>query len=187
MMMVNKKVVQHALHTCNAASTQQEGNTVKQTNNNKNNSTKMRYHRNALLALHFKQKGLELIGKSHHSHSLKVRDRRFKAAFGTSSMVIAIIWQATKEKVAQNHPSVCDVHVLWAFHFMKCYSTEVAHVAALRAGDEKTFQKWVWIFLQEISYLQEEVVSAKKSKKNVVAIILAISFFDGSVFLLFHI
>ena len=166
MMMVNKKVVQHALHTCNAASTQQEGNTVKKTNNKKNNSTtKMRYRRDALLALHFKQKGLELIGKSHHSRSLKVRDRRFKAAFGTSSMVIAIIWQATKEKVAQNHPSVRDVHVLWAFHFMKCYSTEVAHVAALRAGDEKTFRKWVWIFLQEISYLQEEVVSTKKSKK----------------------
>ena len=30
---------------------------------------------------------------------------------------------------------------------------------------KKTFWKWVWIFLQEISYLQEEVVSAKKSKK----------------------
>ena len=120
----------------------------------------MKYTRDALLALHFKQKGLELIGASKKSRSLKVRDRRFKAAFGTSSMVIAILWQATKDSIAKVHPSVRDVHILWCFHFLKVYTTETVHAATLHAGDEKTLRKWVWIFLEAISNLQEEVVSS---------------------------
>lgn len=123
----------------------------------------MKYSRDALLALHFKQKGLEILGVSKKCRSLKVRDRRFRSAFGTSSMVIAILWQVSKDSVNRRYADARDVHILWAFHFMKCYSTETVHVATLQgAGDEKTFRKWVWIFLKEISYHQEEVVSEKK-------------------------
>ena len=146
----------------------------------------MKYRRDALLALHFKQKGLEILGVSKKCRSLKVRDRRFRSAFGTSSMVIAILWQVSKDSVNWRYADARDVHILWAFHFMKCYSTETVHVATLQgAGDEKTFRKWVWIFLKEISYHQEEVVSEKKTYLFLVTFFLPHLSFDVIFFCLF--
>ena len=146
----------------------------------------MKYSRDALLALHFKQKGLEILGVSKKCCSLKVRDRRFRSGFGTSSMVIAILWQASKDSINRRYADARDVHILWAFHFMKCYSTETVHVATLQqVGNEKTFCKWVWIFLKEISYLQEEVVSETKTYLFLVTFFLPHLSFDVIFFCLF--
>ena len=57
------------------------------------------------------------------------------------------------------HKGVKPVHLLWALLFMKVYAEESIHAGLVGGVDEKTFRKWVWIFVQEISYLEDEVVS----------------------------
>ena len=54
-------------------------------------------------------------------------------------------------------------HLLWTLSFLKCYPKEgpdcIASGGSKGAIDPKTMQKWVWIVLERIYKLADEVVS----------------------------
>ena len=54
-------------------------------------------------------------------------------------------------------------HLLWTLYFLKCYPKEGPGCTAVGASkgaiDPKTMRKWVWLFLERICELADEVVS----------------------------
>jgi hypothetical protein len=48
--------------------------------------------------------------------------------------------------------------MLWGLRLMKTYGTE-ENLAATAGVDEKTFRKWAWMFVFELSALEGDVVS----------------------------
>eukprot|EP00559_Dactyliosolen_fragilissimus_P004548 CAMPEP_0184857772 /NCGR_PEP_ID=MMETSP0580-20130426/2924_1 /TAXON_ID=1118495 /ORGANISM="Dactyliosolen fragilissimus" /LENGTH=188 /DNA_ID=CAMNT_0027353561 /DNA_START=237 /DNA_END=803 /DNA_ORIENTATION=+ len=48
-------------------------------------------------------------------------------------------------------------HLLWGLLFLKHYSVETLH-ATVPGVSVDTFRKWAWIFVYQISYLEEEVI-----------------------------
>ncbi len=55
-------------------------------------------------------------------------------------------------------------HLLWTLYFLKVYPREGPGCAAVGgsrgAVDPKTMRKWVWLFLERIAELADEVVSS---------------------------
>jgi hypothetical protein len=91
------------------------------------------------------------------SGSKNVRNRRVIAFFGAPSHVIAKLWELLL-KQGPLPKGAKMVHLLWALHLVKVYAAET--VLALNVGaSEKTYRKWAWIFIQELAYLEPEVVS----------------------------
>ena len=86
---------------------------------------------------------------------------RFKATFGTTPTVCCIIWDLliTTEYLPDNGR---PFHLLWALMFLNLYCAESVH-AALADCDEKTFRKWSWLFVDAISYLEDQTVSPCQS------------------------
>ena len=85
-------------------------------------------------------------------------DRRFRSFFGTTPGICAHLWEMlTPEVTLPNGARKC--HLLWALLFLKQYNTD--HVNSSIVGtavDEKTFRKWCWLFIEQISYLSTELV-----------------------------
>lgn len=50
-------------------------------------------------------------------------------------------------------------HMTWAFYFLKRYPSEEVLSANLGGFDEKTTRKWIWLFVEAISYQEHRVVS----------------------------
>jgi hypothetical protein len=54
-------------------------------------------------------------------------------------------------------------HLLWTLYFLKCYPKEGPGCAAIGGSrgaiDPKTMCKWVWLFIERICELADEVVS----------------------------
>jgi hypothetical protein len=42
---------------------------------------------------------------------------------------------------------------------LKCYSNEEVNCTYASGVDEQTFRKWAWFFIDQISFLESEVVS----------------------------
>jgi len=47
---------------------------------------------------------------------------------------------------------------LWAFVILKSYDVEENNTSRVSALDEGTFRQWSWWFIEELSYLESEVV-----------------------------
>ena len=92
--------------------------------------------------------------------------RRWMSLFGVSPFVCALIWNmlAPTMNTTFGH-SVHPRHLLWAFCFMKVYATEKPMRILCGGGverdapDEKTYRKWVWIFVYSIHNLYDALVS----------------------------
>ena len=61
-------------------------------------------------------------------------------------------------------PEKCEPkHLLWTLYFLKCYPKEGPGCAAVGGSkgaiDPKTMRKWVWLLLERIGELADEVVS----------------------------
>lgn len=108
--------------------------------------------------------------------SEKIQRRRFVANFGASWEICSILWQLcltsgdvtffkSLESLPSNferllnRPPYKPKHLLYAMHFMKCYSTENQSSSELDRADEKTFRKWTWVFIEALAGLKNEVVS----------------------------
>ena len=87
-----------------------------------------------------------------------VRDRRIRAWTGCSLRVIAKVWYLL-ERGGDLPELATKERLLWALYLMKSYPTEEVAAAACGAVDEGTFREWAWFFIEEISYLTDEVVS----------------------------
>ncbi len=53
-------------------------------------------------------------------------------------------------------------HLLWTLYFLKVYPREAPGCSAVGGSkgaiDPKTLQKWVWLFIERITELEDEVV-----------------------------
>ena len=81
--------------------------------------------------------------------------RRFWAFFGASPEVCSLLWDhlSPEETI---HRLARPKHLLWALVFLK---VEPVLCTLVGCPDEKTFQKWVFVFVDEISYLECNIVS----------------------------
>jgi len=85
-----------------------------------------------------------------------VRLRRFRAHFGASPEVVTALWNRLDilDRVpAGGGPQ----HLLWCLLFMKVYSTEEV-LASIVGTSEKTFRKWVWLFVYAVSSLAPDLI-----------------------------
>lgn len=85
--------------------------------------------------------GSKLTG--HCERNLNTGMRRFISFFGVSPIVCEKAWFLLKNlRPAGAKPE----HLLWALIFLKQYNTEHVNHSITRV-DEKTFRKWIWIFI----------------------------------------
>jgi hypothetical protein len=82
--------------------------------------------------------------------------RRWATNFATSPLVCSIVWDMLKpEEWGENRVEL--KYLLWTMHFMKTYKKESDICGQVRC-DEKTLRKWVWLFMERIAELAEDVV-----------------------------
>ena len=104
--------------------------------------------------------GLTLIGKPpHKGQSIKQQDRNFRAHYGASWVVVAILWGAlcnVDSKVngcrAGGGSQLKQKHLLWCLHFFKVYATEDVSSSTMSC-DPCTYRKWVWGYTRDIAFL----------------------------------
>ena len=104
----------------------------------------------------FKQEGSDIMRRG--SKACLTFNRRFRSHFGTTTSICVTIWEKTDPYNAIEYGRVEFKHLLWALMFMKIYTSENI-LASLAGCDEKTFRKWVWLFIDAIANLEYEVVS----------------------------
>lgn len=76
-----------------------------------------------------------------------VLNRRFRAIYGISARVCALIWDLIVREV----PSNADPHhLLWGLMFLKIYGSEPVSAAIVRV-DGKTMRKWHWIIVAALA------------------------------------
>ena len=116
--------------------------------------------------------GAEEILKMEFTGFNSIFERRWMSSFGTPPNVCSILWHKIDpyntffdEKETNSGKAVHPRHLLWAILWLRVYETEenlrimVANPPSLRVV-EKTFRKWVHIFVRAISFLEQDVVSS---------------------------
>ena len=94
-------------------------------------------------------------------------ERRWMAQFGTTPTVCSILWEKIDPPLTMKNVkgggSAKPFHLLWSLMFLKIYATESVTRTTLASmkepTTEKTYRKWVKIFVKAISFLESEVVS----------------------------
>ena len=88
----------------------------------------------------------------------KTNVRRFRSFFGTSPEICSDLWELLV--MADQIPDYAKPeHLLWSLLFLKVYGTEASLTSMVDCPDEKTFRKWVKIFVTGISWLESDIVS----------------------------
>jgi len=89
-------------------------------------------------------------------------DHRFHEHFGAPFAIVRMVWDMLVEGgllPEKGKPK----HLLWMLYFLKCYPKESPGCAAVGGSrgaiDPKMMRKWVWLFLERINDLADEVVS----------------------------
>jgi len=96
----------------------------------------------------------------------RLGDRRFRQKFGCSSTVCANGWLLIMDGWRNKPRGVTKERWLWALHLLKSYDTEGNLSARVGEGcDEKTFRKWAWYLLEELSEKHAEIVSSHRHQK----------------------
>lgn len=113
----------------------------------------------------FYERGLQLAGTTQPNANdvNKTNMRRFRANYGTSPGVCAILWNLIKPVLPRwfKFP-----HLLWGLIFLKVYATE--SVIAPKLGvDEKTYRDYVWPVVKAIASVKSKVVSFSFFNLNV--------------------
>lgn len=117
----------------------------------------------------FWSEGLSFAGRSTSLSGLTGM-RIFKSFYGVSPEVCSQLWHMMDDKPENAEPK----HLLWAFIFMKSYNTE--HVnAGLVMCDEKTFRKWVWLFIDMLSSLQLVMITIGFSVRVLILITIKLT------------
>lgn len=91
--------------------------------------------------------------------SAGVKDRRMRAWVGCSATVVAKAWHLLCEGEPLPRGATKE-RFLWALMLLKSYDTEENNASRVGGVDEGTFRSWSWWFIDELSYLEDEVVSA---------------------------
>jgi hypothetical protein len=101
--------------------------------------------------------GRDIINKN--SGSINTEERRFREMFGCSPQVVLELWTMLISKSIIESTSEVR-HLLWALLFLKIYAKETTTSRLVGGVDEKTYRKWVWIFVCAIADLEGDIVSA---------------------------
>ena len=107
---------------------------------------------------YFDSIGMEMMNRSCEGSAI-THERKFRSNFGTSPEVWATIWNLLDPYTTMPTKGLSPKHLLWALMFLKVYAKESIHCSMAGGGDEKTFRKWVWLFVYKISFLESAVVS----------------------------
>ncbi|GKZ00550.1 hypothetical protein MPSEU_001007400 [Mayamaea pseudoterrestris] len=92
-------------------------------------------------------------------------DRRFRSTFGTTPAICSILWdKLDPERFI--HKRAEPKHLLWGLMLMKLYLPERAIVSLAGGVDEKTFSKWSWLFIDQISFLETQVIRWENRLQN---------------------
>ncbi len=79
--------------------------------------------------------------------------RRFMASFGVTPTCCRMLW----DQIYDDFPNGGrPKHLLWALYFLKTYASEHVACNVLRV-DEKTYRKWVWIFVNLLATVPDVV------------------------------
>jgi len=99
---------------------------------------------------------------SRNAGTAAMEDRRFRELFGTSIGIVLQVWHMMDDGgllPEKTEPK----HLLWTLYFMKVYPREAPACSAVGgsggAVDPKTLRKWVWLFMERIAELADDVVS----------------------------
>lgn len=103
-----------------------------------------------------------------------VRDRRVRAWFGCSLKTVAKIWYLLDNSANKLPEQATQERLLWALVLMKRYDTEEFNAGIVGGVDEGTFRKWSWFFIEEISYLEHDLVCV--NTLNAMNILLSLTF-----------
>ena len=93
--------------------------------------------------------------------SASISDRRFRGWFGLPAEVAAQAWNLLDPE-ATMPAGASKLKMLWGLSLLKNYLPE-EDMAAKAGVNEKTFRKWAWMFISELSALEGDVVSADAS------------------------
>ena len=93
-----------------------------------------------------------------------MEDRRFRSLFGARMEIVIMVWNMLGEgglRPEKSQPK--PKHLLWTLYFLKVYPREGPGCSSVGgskgAVNPKALRKWVWLFLERISELADEVVS----------------------------
>jgi len=91
-----------------------------------------------------------------------MEDRRFRGLFGARIEIVLKVWSMLLEDGLRPKKSK-PKHLLWTLYFLKVYPREAPGCSAVGGSkgaiDPKTLRKWVWLFIEKIAELADEVVS----------------------------
>ena len=110
----------------------------------------------------FQQLGADIMKRGTRGSVTKF-NHRWKAHFGVDIDVVTECWDLLDVENDEEVPSGIEgSHLLWALLFLKRYNGD-AELSSLVGGnnavDEGTFAKWVWVIIERIESLFDEVVS----------------------------
>ncbi len=100
--------------------------------------------------------GLRMMGRQ-EGGSAFISDRRFRGCFGPTPEIVAQAWNLLDPE-ATMPIGASKLKMQWGLLLAKTYGTE-ENLAATAGVDKKTFRKWAWMFIFELSALEGDVVS----------------------------
>ncbi len=91
-----------------------------------------------------------------------MEERQFRSFFSAQKEIVLKVWGMLGE--GSLHPENSKPkHLLWALYFLKVYPREGPGCSAVGGSkgaiDTMTMQKWVWLFLECIAKMADNVVS----------------------------
>lgn len=110
------------------------------------------------LKAEFERIAFKVFRKKRLSGSEGVRDRRICAWTGVSATVLAKTWDLLT-RAGPLPEGATEECLLWGFVLLKAYDVDETSSSLVGCQDEGTYQRWAWYFVEEISYLESEVVS----------------------------
>ena len=91
-----------------------------------------------------------------------MEDRRFRELFGEKMEIVVHLWEMMEEGDLLPEKSK-PKHLLWTLYLLKVYPQEGPDCSAVGgsggAVNPKTIRKWVWLFIERIGKLADDVVS----------------------------
>lgn len=110
----------------------------------------------------FRQLGAAILGKkiNYDHQSIDEEERRFRSMYGCHWRVAAGVWDVILAHGINKKKQ--KKHLLWALLWLKHYTNEQS-LATIVGVSCKTFRKWVWILIEDMSNASVIKVSSKRN------------------------
>ena len=104
----------------------------------------------------FERLAFELFYDGRFADSNLVQDSRIRSWCGCSSLVLAKAWFLLQDSLTEY---ATQQKFLWCMYFLSQYPQNDMEGASRCLADEKTYRRWVWFFVEELAYLEDDIVS----------------------------